>query len=149
MPDARLKAKNHTLPAEKVEAALVLLRKIAAEYSPATFANSLGAEDVVLTDMILKNKIALEIFLLDTGRLPRKVSLIVVDDSDHVHVAVIGYRPGIVFVVGRRPVFWVERGWSHPGLARGHYKGTPWGPPGQFNDKHDHGAHKRKHKGKH
>ena len=70
MPDAKLKAKNHTLPAEKVEAALALLQKIAAEYSPATFANSLGAEDMVLTDMILKNRIGLEIFLLDTGRLP-------------------------------------------------------------------------------
>ncbi|HTH95649.1 MAG TPA: phosphoadenylyl-sulfate reductase [Rhodocyclaceae bacterium] len=70
MSDARLKAKNHELPTAKVDAALALLRKIAAEYAPATFANSLGAEDMVLTDLILKHKIDLEIFLLDTGRLP-------------------------------------------------------------------------------
>jgi hypothetical protein len=38
MPDARLKAKDHALPAEKVESALALLEKIAAEYSPATIA---------------------------------------------------------------------------------------------------------------
>jgi len=35
-----------------------------------TFANSFGAEDMVLTDLILKNKLPIEIFSLDTGRLP-------------------------------------------------------------------------------
>jgi phosphoadenosine phosphosulfate reductase len=35
-----------------------------------TFANSFGAEDMVLTDIIFKNQIAIEIFSLDTGRLP-------------------------------------------------------------------------------
>ena len=35
-----------------------------------TFANSFGAEDMVLTDIILKNKLDIEIFSLDTGRLP-------------------------------------------------------------------------------
>lgn len=35
-----------------------------------TFANSLGAEDMVLTDIIMREKLAIEIFSLDTGRLP-------------------------------------------------------------------------------
>ncbi|MGB2833914.1 MAG: phosphoadenylyl-sulfate reductase [Methylotenera sp.] len=35
-----------------------------------TFANSFSAEDMVLTDIILKNKLPIEIFSLDTGRLP-------------------------------------------------------------------------------
>lgn len=70
MPAATSKAKDHVLPAEKVGAALTLLRQVARDYSPATFANSLGAEDIVLTDLILREKIDLEIFLLDTGRLP-------------------------------------------------------------------------------
>lgn len=70
MPAATLKAKDHPLPTSKVDAAVALLREVARDCSPATFANSLGAEDMVLTDMILREKIDLEIFLLDTGRLP-------------------------------------------------------------------------------
>ena len=54
----------------KIAAAVALLHKIAAEYSPATFANSLGAEDMVITDLIAKNQLNIEIFSLDTGRLP-------------------------------------------------------------------------------
>ncbi len=35
-----------------------------------TFANSMGAEDMVLTDLILREQLPIEIFSLDTGRLP-------------------------------------------------------------------------------
>ena len=35
-----------------------------------TFANSMGAEDMVLTDIILREQLPIEIFSLDTGRLP-------------------------------------------------------------------------------
>lgn len=35
-----------------------------------TFANSFGAEDMVLTDVILRAALPIEIFSLDTGRLP-------------------------------------------------------------------------------
>ena len=55
---------------EKIERASALLARIAAEYSPAVFANSLGAEDMVITDLIAKGGHAIEIFSLDTGRLP-------------------------------------------------------------------------------
>ena len=47
-----------------------LLARIARDFNPATFANSLGAEDMVLTDLILKSKLPIQIFSLDTGRLP-------------------------------------------------------------------------------
>ena len=49
---------------------LTLLRNAATELKTITFANSFGAEDMVLTDIILKNQLAIEIFSLDTGRLP-------------------------------------------------------------------------------
>ena len=51
---------------------LALLKDVGHEFgeSSATFANSFGAEDMVLTDIILKNQFAIEIFSLDTGRLP-------------------------------------------------------------------------------
>lgn len=55
---------------EKTAAAVELLERITREYSPATLANSLGAEDMVLTDLIVKHAPGIEIFSLDTGRLP-------------------------------------------------------------------------------
>ena len=55
---------------KKTDLALLLLTDIASEFAPATFANSLGAEDMVLTDIIVRAKLPIEIFSLDTGRLP-------------------------------------------------------------------------------
>lgn len=49
---------------------VALLQSASAELSAITFANSYGAEDMVLTDIIVKEKLAIEIFSLDTGRLP-------------------------------------------------------------------------------
>ncbi|MBC3868973.1 phosphoadenylyl-sulfate reductase [Undibacterium oligocarboniphilum] len=45
------------------------LAKIATEYAPAVFASSLAAEDMVLTDLILKSQLNIGIFSLETGRL--------------------------------------------------------------------------------
>ena len=56
--------------AARTEAARALLAQIAADFSPAGLANSLGAEDMVLTDLIVKDKLPIDIFSLDTGRLP-------------------------------------------------------------------------------
>jgi len=53
----------------KIAAAAVLLERVQDEYSPATLANSLGAEDMVLTDLIAKHAAEIELFTLDTGRL--------------------------------------------------------------------------------
>ena len=46
-----------------------LLAQIAAQFAPATLANSLGLEDVVLTDMIVRAQLDIEMFSIDTGRL--------------------------------------------------------------------------------
>jgi phosphoadenosine phosphosulfate reductase len=48
---------------------LSILEKIATEFSPAVFASSLAAEDMVLTDLILRHKLNIGIFSLETGRL--------------------------------------------------------------------------------
>jgi phosphoadenosine phosphosulfate reductase len=45
------------------------LSRIASDFSPAVFASSLAAEDMVLTDLILKSKLDIGIFSLETGRL--------------------------------------------------------------------------------
>ena len=52
-----------------IDATQQTLTRIAADFSPAVFASSLAAEDMVLTDMILKAKLPIGIFSLETGRL--------------------------------------------------------------------------------
>lgn len=54
------------------------LARIAREFSPAVFASSLAAEDMVLTDLILRAKLPIRIFTLETGRL-HKETLAVLD----------------------------------------------------------------------
>ncbi|MFZ6812864.1 phosphoadenylyl-sulfate reductase [Undibacterium sp. Rencai35W] len=46
-----------------------ILARIAADFAPAVFASSLAAEDMVLTDLILRHQLAIGIFSLETGRL--------------------------------------------------------------------------------
>lgn len=55
--------------ARKVVAAIQLLTEIQRNFTPAALATSLGAEDMVLTDLIAKHAPDIEIFTLDTGRL--------------------------------------------------------------------------------
>ena len=54
----------------KRAAVLSVLKEAATKFPAMTFANSFGAEDMVLTDIIMREKLAIEIFSLDTGRLP-------------------------------------------------------------------------------
>lgn len=59
--------------AAKSAEVLALLKSAVAELGgnqEVAFANSMGAEDMVLTDIILRNRLPIEIFSLDTGRLP-------------------------------------------------------------------------------
>lgn len=55
---------------QRIDTAKEVLKEIANTHSPATLANSFGAEDMVLTDLICKTVPDIEIFSLDTGRLP-------------------------------------------------------------------------------
>ena len=57
---------------QKTGAVIALLRRIAGDYAPVTFSNSFGAEDMVLTDLIFEHAPSIEIFTLDTGRLPEE-----------------------------------------------------------------------------
>ncbi len=59
--------------AAKAAAALELLHAAVAEFGgngELAFANSFGAEDMVLTDLILSHGLPITVFSLDTGRLP-------------------------------------------------------------------------------
>lgn len=58
---------------QKRAAVLQLLKNAVSEFGSQheiTFANSMGAEDMVLTDIIMREQLPVEIFSLDTGRLP-------------------------------------------------------------------------------
>ena len=55
---------------QKLADTVAILKKIAADYSPAVFANSFGAEDMVLVDLIARHQLDIGVFSLDTGRLP-------------------------------------------------------------------------------
>jgi phosphoadenosine phosphosulfate reductase len=48
------------------------LERIASDFTPAVFASSLAAEDMVLTDLILRAKLPIRIFTLETGRLHKE-----------------------------------------------------------------------------
>jgi phosphoadenosine phosphosulfate reductase len=56
-------------PAVKIEALERTLATIAGDRSPAALASSLSAEDMVVTDAILRLDLPIAIFTLDTGRL--------------------------------------------------------------------------------
>jgi phosphoadenosine phosphosulfate reductase len=62
----------------KVSTTRAILEQVARDYSPAVFASSLAAEDMVLTDLILKANLPIGIFSLETGRL-HKETLAVLD----------------------------------------------------------------------
>ena len=53
----------------RVSEASTRLRDVVTAHSPATFASSFGAEDMVILDLIVKLELDVEIFTLDTGRL--------------------------------------------------------------------------------
>lgn len=57
---------------QKIDQTVAVLRQAAKEFAPLTFANSLGAEDMVLTDLIAKHQPDIQMFSLDTGRLPQE-----------------------------------------------------------------------------
>lgn len=56
----------------KIEQAVAVLTEAVHDFAPVTFANSLGAEDMVLTDIIERYHLAIDMFSLDTGRLPQE-----------------------------------------------------------------------------
>ncbi|ENO95747.1 phosphoadenosine phosphosulfate reductase [Thauera phenylacetica B4P] len=73
----------------KSAAALVLLREAVAEFGAnatngkLAFANSFGAEDMVLTDLILSNALPITVFSLDTGRLPAETYSLIGEVERH------------------------------------------------------------------
>ena len=63
---------NEPPAAAKVEASVALLRQALASYGRVVYASSLGAEAMVLTDLICRQVPGIDIISIDTGRLPEE-----------------------------------------------------------------------------
>ena len=91
----------------KIEAVKQLLSEIESSYSPAVLATSYGAEDMVLMDLICKYAPGIEIFTLDTGRLPKETYDLMQQARQHydrdVHVFYPQAEPLQEFVTDNGP----------------------------------------------
>jgi len=78
---------------QRIDATKEILNEIVNTHSPATFANSFGAEDMVLADLICKATPAIEIFSLDTGRLPDETYKLMQQAMRHYDIEFKVYFP--------------------------------------------------------
>ena len=70
-----------------------LLKKIVQDHASVTFAHSLGAEDMVLMDLITKHAPSIEIFSIDTGRLPTETYDLIERAIKHYRRKIVVYFP--------------------------------------------------------
>ncbi|WP_137175723.1 phosphoadenylyl-sulfate reductase [Massilia sp. HP4] len=70
-----------------------ILTRIARDFTPAVFASSLAAEDMVLTDLILKAKLPIAIFSLETGRLHAETLSMIDRVKENYDYDIALYRP--------------------------------------------------------
>lgn len=83
---------------QKIENVKTIMAEAVKDFAPVTFANSLGAEDMVLTDLIAKCQPDIEIFSLDTGRLPQETYDLMEEVHKHYTLALKIYFPERVLV---------------------------------------------------
>jgi phosphoadenosine phosphosulfate reductase len=70
-----------------------ILERIARNFTPAVFASSLAAEDMVLTDLILKADLPIAIFSLETGRLHAETLAMIDRVKDTYDYDIALFRP--------------------------------------------------------
>lgn len=78
---------------DKIAATALQLQTIARDYEPVRFASSLAFEDMVLTDLIAKAQLPIEIFTLQTGMLHAQTSNMVNVIQAHYGITVTPYTP--------------------------------------------------------
>ena len=79
--------------ADKTSELIARLEQIEANQSPAAFACSFGAEDMVLLDAIAAKARTIEVFTLDTGRLPEETHALLETVRDKYPIAIRTYFP--------------------------------------------------------
>ena len=69
------------------------LQRIAAEFSPVALASSLSAEDMVLTDVIARAGLPIEVFVLNTGRLHADTLALIQETRERYPIVFNVYEP--------------------------------------------------------
>ncbi len=77
----------------RLAASRATLSRIAIDFSPAVFASSLAAEDMVLTDLILRAQLPITIFTLETGRLHAETLGMIDRIRETYGVEIAQYKP--------------------------------------------------------
>ncbi|OGA64729.1 MAG: phosphoadenosine phosphosulfate reductase [Betaproteobacteria bacterium RIFCSPLOWO2_12_FULL_68_20] len=77
-----------------------LLAGVAADFAPAALASSLSAEDMVLTDVIARARLPVEVFTLDTGRLHAETLRLIDVIGRRYGIEVRVFRPDPAAVAG-------------------------------------------------
>ncbi|TMH30826.1 MAG: phosphoadenylyl-sulfate reductase [Betaproteobacteria bacterium] len=72
---------------------LALLHRIVLTHAPVALASSFGAEDMVLTDLIARNALPVDVFTLDTGRLPGETYALMERVREHYGLPIEVYYP--------------------------------------------------------
>lgn len=86
-------ASGGTVPDRRVADALALLQRISSEHTGAALVSSFGAEDMVLTDLIARNRLPIAIITLDTGRLPAETYALIDRVREHYALPIEVYYP--------------------------------------------------------
>src|SRR5262245_60105985 len=89
---------------EKRSRLISYLREVEATNLPSAFACSFGAEDMVLLDAIAANARKIEVFTLDTGRLPEETQDLLETVRDKYPISIRTYFPDTTAVQT-----WVEQ----------------------------------------
>lgn len=66
---------------------------VAATHRPAALAASFGAEDMVLIDLVARHRLPVEVFTLDTGRLPEETQSLIHAASRRYGIAITVIAP--------------------------------------------------------
>lgn len=77
----------------RIADAEALLKQIASDFAPATLANSLGAEDMVLTDIVARLQLPIGIFTLETGRLHKETLETLARAEAHYGIRIERFQP--------------------------------------------------------
>src|SRR6266545_1921664 len=88
----------------KTSELISLLKQTEATQSPTAFACSFGAEDMVLLDAIANNARRIDVFTLDTGRLPEETQTLLETVRDKYPISIRTYFPNASTIQA-----WVEQ----------------------------------------
>ena len=78
---------------EKLQPTLALLREAAETFKPAALASSFSAEDMLLTDLIVRHRLAIDVFTLDTGRLHEETHRLIQAVRERYRVTIAVFAP--------------------------------------------------------